>query len=202
MSLYNLIAAGHNGQCFALLARRFMIGEPQAARGVRMLLPALLPGFEAWIETRSGMTAFLTQLSRGSYHNLLSSPAMFSNHFERERGLQLIETLRSAREIDGADLARAVESSGLNYRVLLQMAPFAALLMLAAIRTASERPMREIVMQRFGERLRPSSDPFADLVELLALEAKSDQHSHFAQLLNGLLSRTTSAPTSISAHPA
>ena len=112
MSLYNLIAAGHNGQCFGLLARRFMIGEPQAGRALRLLLPALLPGFEAWIESPGGMLSFLQLLSRGNHQTTLSSPTIFSNHFERDRGVQLIKQFRAAREIDGADFARAVEGSG------------------------------------------------------------------------------------------
>ena len=55
MSLCNIIAAGHQGQCFALVARRFLITEPQAALAIQHLVPALLPSFEAWLSARGGL---------------------------------------------------------------------------------------------------------------------------------------------------
>ena len=191
MSLYNLIAAGHNGQCFALLARRFMISEPQAARAVQFLIPALLPSFESWLSAPGGVAAYLQLLSRGNYQQALASPTIFSNHFERDRGVHLLETFRAAREIDGADFARAVEGSGVSYRVLSQMAPFVALLMIGALRIKTEAPLRQILGRRLGGRLRPSADIFGDLAEIVVLDAKGPSYGPLSSLLSGLLNRAS-----------
>jgi len=189
MSLFDVIAAGHRGQCFALLARRFLVNEPQAALAVRFLLPAVLPSFEAWVSEPAGLTSFLDAMSRGGYDGALTLPATLSNSFERDRGVQLLELFRSVREIDGADIARAAEASGLTYRVLLQMLPFVALFMMAALRINSQTPLREILIKRLGSRLKTSADPFADLAELVAWEAKGPRHGILASVLDGLFNR-------------
>jgi hypothetical protein len=189
MSLYDVIAAGHRGQCFALIARRFMISEPQAALAVRYLLPAILPSFEAWASSRPGLAAFLDAMSRGDYEKALLSPAVLNNHFERERGLQLLDQFRLARELDDGELAQAVEHSGVTYRVLVQMLPFVTLFMMAGLRISCEKPFRDILAQRFGARRGLPSNPFAELSELVAFEAKGPRQGTLAQVLAGLFSR-------------
>ena len=203
MSLYDLIAAGHRGQTFNLLARRFLITEPQAARAVRFLLPAILPGFEAWVSSPGGLSNFLNNMSRGNYQNTLSVPGTFSNHFERDRRQQLLEIFRSAHEVDGADLARAVEGSGVGYRVLMQMLPFVALLLMGALRVKTEQPFRAILNERLGARMKLSADPFADLGDLVAWEAKGHRPSLLANVFEGLFGRQAARPPSrIAANPA
>ena len=189
MSLYDLIAAGHRGQCFGLLARRFMVSEPQAARAVRFLLPAIMPAFDTWVASPGGLISFLGLMSRGGYDNALSAPAVLSNRFERDRGAHLLETFRSVRKIDDADLARAVEASGLSYRVLVQMLPFVTLFMMGALRISAQQPLREILVRRLGAKMKSSADPFADAASLIAWEAKGPRQGLIAGIFGDLINR-------------
>ena len=184
MSVYDLIAAGHRGQCFALLGRRFMISEPQAALAVRHLLPAVFPAFEAWVSAPGGLAAFLDAMNRGGYEQALSTQSVLTNPFERNRGAQLLEQFRSAREIDGASMAVAVDASGLSYRVLLHLLPFVVLLMMAGLRLASQTPLREILNRRTGARLKPGAYPFAELADLVAWEAKGQRPGDLVSMLD------------------
>ena len=166
-----------------------MIRESQAAVAVECLLPALATPFEAWVMSPGELIAFLQTLSRGGYEQALSHATIFNNPFERDRGQQLISQFRAAREIDGADLARAADASGLSYRVLLQMLPFVALLMIAALRNTLEQPARDILARRMGKAHGRTADPFADLAELVSAETKGDRGGLFAGMLMGLLGR-------------
>ena len=134
MGLHDVIAAGHQGQCFALLARRFMISERQAAIAVQRLLPALAEPFDSWVSTPLGLDAFLMGLSRGGHDRTFENAAIFNNQFERDRGTQLLAQFRQAREIESAEIGRAATASGVSYRVLLQLMPFVALFMVAGLR--------------------------------------------------------------------
>jgi len=161
-----------------------MISEPQAALAIQHLIPALLPSFEAWLSARGGLDAFLDAMSKGGYERSLASAAVFNNHFERDRGMQLVEMFRSAQEIEGAALTRAVEGSGLSYRVLLQMLPFAALLLMGSLRIACDQPLREILSRRLGARAKAPADPFAELADLVSWEAKGGRLNALAGVLN------------------
>jgi hypothetical protein len=189
MGLHDVIAAGHQGQCFALLARRFMIHEKQAAVAVRHLLPALTLPLETWVTSPSGLDAFLQMMSRGRHDDTLVSPTIFNNQFERNRGQQLLALIRQSMEIDGADLARAAEASGLSFRIVLQLMPFVALFLMAALRQTLEQPSRAILARRLGAAHARSPDPFSDLAELVRSESASPRGSMFGGLFGSLLNR-------------
>jgi hypothetical protein len=174
LALFDVIAAGQNGQCFALMSRRFLISEDQAADAMRGLLRALLPGFEEWISDPEGFGEFLEAMSRGGYQVALSQGSIFS-----QRGQVLLSKFRR-------DLVAASRASGVAYPVLVQMLPFAALFLMAAIRAKAEQPMREILVQRLGRPARQTSDPFADLAALVAWEAKGHKAGLLAGVLDGL----------------
>jgi len=193
MSLYDVIAAGHRGQCFALMARRFMISEPQAALAVRHLLPVLLPSFEAWISAPGGLASFLEAMERSGYEKALVSPAVLSNHFERDRGLHLLEQFRSVREFDGAAFGQAVAGSGLSYRVLVQMLPYVALFFMGALRTGCEAPLRDVLARRMGSTVKAAANPFAELSQMIAWETKGERHGLLANVLGGLLGNISAA---------
>ena len=194
MSLYDVIAAGHRGQCFGLLARRFMIGEQQAALAVRHLLPVLLPSFEAWASAPGGLPAFLDAMNRGGYEKSLSSPAVFTNHFERDRGIQLLLQFRAAREIDGGDITQAVDGSGVTHRVLVQMLPYVALLLMAGLRATTEAPFRDILARRLGANRIRSPNPFGELADLIDWESKGQHGGMLAGVLDALFGRRGSSP--------
>jgi hypothetical protein len=185
--MYDVIAGGYQGRCFAMLARRFMISEYQAAEATRGLLPVIAAPFEAWIESPQGLRDFLAALSRGGYETALTNASILNNQFERDRGQQLLETFRSAREIDGENLARACETSGLPYRTLLQMLPFVVLFVMAAMRSRLEAPVREVLANRLGRSGERSADPFADLADVIAWESKGRRQSVLSGLFGGLL---------------
>lgn len=194
MGLYDNIAAGHQGQCFALLSRRFMISEPEAAAAVQGLLPAVLGSFAAWVATPRGLSAFLAAMSKGGHERALSSPSFFTNHAERDRGLQLVTSFQSVQELDAALIARAAESSGLPYRVMLQMLPFVALFAYGAMRRQFEEPAREILATRSLFSVRRSADPFMDLADLIEWDSKGHRHGPLAGILGGLFGRRTAPP--------
>jgi hypothetical protein len=192
MGLHDVIAAGHQGQCFSMLARRFMISEKQAAIAVQRLLPALTEPFEAWVSTPTGLDVFLTGLSRGGHERTLENPALFSNQFERDRGSQLLAQFRQAREIESAEIGRAAMASGVSYRVLLQLMPYVALFLMAALRTTLEPPAREILVRRLGPSHGRSPDPFADLAELVRNDARGHKPGGLGGLFSSLLTRRSS----------
>ena len=130
--------------------------------------------------------SFLEAMSKGGYERSLTAAAVFNNHFERDRGMQLVEMFRTAQEIDGAALTRAVEGSGLSYRVLLQMLPFTALFLMGSLRIACGEPLREILSRRLGARARPPADPFAELADLVAWEGKGGRLNALAGVLNSV----------------
>ncbi len=189
MSLHDVIAAGFQGQCFALLARRFMISERQAAIAVQRLLPALTRPFEAWVTSPEGLDAFLQAMSRGGHERTLSNPAIFNNQFERDRGQQMLGQFRQVREIDSTEIARAASASGVSYRVLLQLMPYVALFLMAALRSTLEGPAREVLVRRLGTLHAASPDPFADLAELVRADAKGQRGGMLSGLFNSLLAR-------------
>jgi len=193
MGLHDVIAAGHQGQCFALLARRFMITEKQAAAAVQRLLPALSEPFEAWVSTPAGLDAFLSGLSRGGHERTFESPAIFSNQFERDRGNQLLAQFRQAREIESAEIGRAAIASGVSYRVLLQLLPFVALFMIAGLRASLEPPAREILARRMGPVHAKSPDPFADLAQLVRDDVRVSKGATLSGLFGSLLARRPAA---------
>lgn len=189
MGLHDVIAAGHQGQCFALLARRFMISESQAGVAVQRLLPALTEPFETWVSTPTGLDTFLIGLSRGGHERTFENPTLFSNQFERDRGNQLLAQFRQAREIESAEIGRAAITSGVSYRVLLQLMPFVALFMMAGLRATLEAPAREILSRRLGPAHAKSPDPFADLAQLVRYDAKGSRSPSLGGLFGSLLSR-------------
>ncbi len=189
MSMHDVIAAGHQGQCFALLARRFMISERQAAVAVQRLLPALAQPFEAWVSNPAGLDTFLLGLSKGGHERTLENQAIFSNQFERERGNQLLAQFRQAREIESAEIGRAAIASGVSYRVLLQLLPFVALFMMAGLRATLEQPAREILARRLGPVHANSPDPFADLAQLVRDDNRGVKGSSLGGLFGSLMSR-------------
>ena len=199
MSLFDVIAAGQQGQCFALLSRRFMISEPEAAEAVRGLASAILQPFEAWVQTPRGMAAFLEAMSKAGYERALTSPGIFSNAFERDRGLHLLESFRTVRDIDSHAVACAAEASGLPYRIMLQMLPLVALFVMAALRLKLEQPAREILSRHSLLPLRRSADPFVDLADLIAWEGKGHRHARLASVLGGLFGRHTASATALPA---
>ena len=189
MGLYDVIAAGHQGRCFALLSRRFMISEPEAAATVQGLLPAVLDSFAAWVETPRGLSDFLEAMSKGGHERALSSPSVFTNHAERDRGLQLLTSFRAVQELDAVHVARAAEASGLPYRVMLQVLPFVALFAYAAMRRQFEQPARDILANRSLFSVRRSADPFMDLADLIEWDAKGHRHGPLAGVLGGIFGR-------------
>jgi hypothetical protein len=193
MGLHDVIAAGHQGQCFALLARRFMISERQAAIAVQRLLPALIEPFDTWVSTPAGLDAFLLSLSKGGHERTLENPAIFSNQFERERGNQLLAQFRAAREIESAEIGRAAIASGVSYRVLLQLMPFVALFMVAGLRATLQQPARDILARRLGAMHAKSPDPFADLAQLVRNDTKGTKGSTLGGLFSSLMSRRGAA---------
>ena len=203
MGLYDVIAAGHQGRCFALLSRRFMISEPEAAAAVQGLLPAVLGSFADWVETPRGLSAFLLAMSRGGHERALSSPSVFTNHAERDRGLQLLTSFQSVRELDATLIARAAEASGLPYRVMLQMLPFVALFAYGAMRRQFEQPARDILANRSLFSVRRSADPFMDLADLIEWDVKGHRHGPLAGVLGGIFGRRpapqSSLPTQVAA---
>ena len=195
MGLHDVIAAGHQGQCFALLARRFMISERQAAVAVQRLLPALSDPFETWVSTPLGLDAFLMGLSRGGHEKTFENPAIFNNQFERDRGNQLLAQFRQVREIESAEIGRAAIASGVSYRVLLQLMPFVALFMMAGLRAMLEQPARDILVRRLGAVHGRTPDPFADLAQLVRDDAKGAKGSTLGGLFGALLNRRPAAAT-------
>jgi hypothetical protein len=183
------------------MSRRFLISENQAADATRGLLRALLPAFEEWISDPEGFGEFLEAMSRGGFQVALSQGSIFSNQFERQRGQVLLTKFRRARELDAQDLIAASRASGVAYPVLVQMLPFAALFLMAAIRAKAEQPMREILVQRLGRPARQSSDPFADLAALVAWEAKGHKAGLLAGVLDGLYPNLVAAAPAAVATP-
>ena len=195
MGLHDVIAAGHQGQCFGLMARRFMVTEQQAALAVQYLLPALYGPFEAWVSSPEGLDGFLSAMSRGGHDRTLETPTIFSNQFERDRGQAVLGQFRQAQEIDSGDIARAATASGVSYRVLLQVLPFVALLMMAAMRTTLDPSARDILRRRLGPRYGQSADPFADLSELVKADAKGTRGSAFGGLFSALITGRPRGPS-------
>ena len=189
MSLYDIIAAGHQGQCFSLLGRKFLIKEPQAADAVRHLLPAVLPSLDAWVSTADGMAGFLDALSRGGYGQTLRTPTLFCNSAERIQALHLLAQWELARKVDGAAVAEASFATGVPERVLKHMLPWVAVLVMAAIRPGSEVACRAILASRLGTTRKSIVDPFGELLQLIAQEAQGTRQGPMTGLLGKLFGR-------------
>lgn len=189
MSLYDVIAAGQNGQCFALLARRYMISEHQVAGVVRRVMDLVLPALDAWVTAPGGLVEFLETMSCGGYRRVLKVPGALNNHVEIDRGLALLRRLRQAREIDAQSLQEIAEATGVTQRILEQMLPVVCLLMMAALHVRSEKQMRDILGGRLGPHLTQSPDPYADLAELVTWEAKGHRAGTLAGMIASLFGR-------------
>lgn len=144
MSLINVIAAAHGGQCFALLARRLQVSEGAAARGTTAIVSLLLPLIESEVASEAGMAQFLRRLTSGGFGRILEDGAAFSDSELRMQGRDLAQQYLASGAIDKEALNVALAQSTLSADQFAQLVPHATVLMLAAVQRRLERPLREV----------------------------------------------------------
>jgi hypothetical protein len=187
--MFDVIASAQNGLCYLSFARRYGIDEVQAEEATYFLVKSLLPALDAWISKPEGMSQFLASLSRDGYERILLDPQAFSDRILRDRGAHLIAVLSALAPPDPECVRSAELASGLPIDTLGRMLPHVGVLMMAAIRTKADAPLREILARLRGSNAYAASvrDPFAALQAVLSGESR--QQGPVRRLLGGLLGR-------------
>ncbi len=150
MSVINVMAAAHRGQCFSLLGHRLQLAEDDVARGVVALARVLLPIIEQEVSNPAGMAAFLKRLAEGRFTAILDDPQAFADSDLKMRGRNLAHRYLNDGSIDRDGLELTLQESGLTSDQLARLLPHAIVLTMAAVQRRLQRPLREIVERSAG----------------------------------------------------
>lgn len=189
MSLYDVIASAQQGQCYANLARRFGVEEDQAADAVYHLIRAMLPGLGAWISTKDGLLELLASFSGDGYEQALLSADAMADRPLRDRGAALVTALKERVPLDPDCIRSAATESGLAAEMLSRLLPYAAVLMMAALRQKADQPMRAVLARLRGSNAYAATirDPAGAMHRLLTGTGQEPAFSPLRRVLGGFL---------------
>ena len=185
MSLFDVMAASHNGACFDYLGRKLQIPEGEAAHAVAALLPVLTLALDGWISQREGMVEFLNALGEEGYGPARTSASFFNDMRFRDRGVSLLRKWRDAGRLDNVALAEAASRAGLKPETTALLLPWLAVLIVAMVQMKAQRPLGWLARDIDGGD--KAENPFLFLAGRLAGGQKPESRAPVRRMIGALL---------------
>jgi hypothetical protein len=133
LSLFDMLSQAQDGRGLELLARQFNLSQQQAQRAVEALLPAFSQGLKRNTSDPYGLGGFLGALASGTHAKYFDDAAKAFSPQGVEEGNGILGHLFGSKELSRAVAAQAAEATGIGQKVLQQMLPVIASMVMGGL---------------------------------------------------------------------
>jgi len=133
MNLMDAILGG-NASPVSKLAGRFGMSEGAAADIVKQLLPALTNGMKKNVETKDGLSGFLSAVNGGGHDRYLDDPEALDSDGAILDGNGILGHLLKNKDVSRKLARKTAENTGQDYGVIKKMLPLVAGVVMGAMK--------------------------------------------------------------------
>ena len=138
--LLDLLAGAQAQPAKQQLGQQFGLSEDMTQQAMAALIPALAAGLKSNASKPGGVEALLDALNQGNHGQYLDQPSLLGRTETRDDGNGILGHLLGSKDLSRSVASQAAEKTGLDSKLLQQMLPIVATMVMGSLSKRSEEP--------------------------------------------------------------
>lgn len=138
--LLDLLAGAQAQPAKHQLGQQFGLSEDMTQQAMAALIPALAAGLKSNASKPGGVEALLDALNQGNHGEYLDQPSLLGRTETRDDGNGILGHLLGSKDLSRSVASQAAEKTGLDSKLLQQMLPIVATMVMGSLSKRSEEP--------------------------------------------------------------